>query len=51
MDKTEGITPQHLAALRLLLQSQAWAFVLIPALIFALGQAVGPTLGRAASGS
>src|SRR5262249_25551428 len=47
----EGITPQHLAVhYGYFSKVQAWALVLVPALIFALGQAVGPMLGRAAIG-
>ena len=49
LDKTEGITPQHLAVhFGYFSKVQAWALVLIPAMIFALGQAVGPMLGRTA---
>ena len=49
LDKTEGITPQHLAVqFGYFSKVQAWALVLVPALIFALGQAIGPVLGRTA---
>jgi hypothetical protein len=49
LDKTEGITPQHLSVqFGYFSKVQAWALVLIPALIFALGQAIGPMLGRTA---
>jgi hypothetical protein len=49
LDKTEGITPQHLAVqFGYFSKLQAWALVLIPALFFVLGQAVGPMLGRTA---
>jgi hypothetical protein len=49
LDATEGITPQHLVVrFGYFSKAQAWALVLIPALFFALGQAIGPMLGRAA---
>src|SRR5262249_39229847 len=49
LDKTEGITPQHLSMqFGYFSKVQAWALVLVPALFFALGQAVGPMLGRTA---
>ena len=47
LDKTEGITPQHLAVqFGYFSRAQAWALILIPALFFALGQAIGPVIGR-----
>jgi len=49
LDKTEGITPQHLAVqFGYFSKLQAWGLVLIPALFFGLGQAIGPVLGRTA---
>jgi hypothetical protein len=49
LDRTEGITPQHLIVqFGYFSRVQAWALVLVPALFFALGQAVGPMLGRTA---
>ncbi|HEV8437956.1 MAG TPA: hypothetical protein VGT40_07665 [Methylomirabilota bacterium] len=49
LDKTEGITPQHLAVqFGYFSRVQAWALILIPALFFVLGQAMGPLLGRSA---
>jgi len=49
LDKTEGITPQHLAVqFGYFSKVQAWALVLVPALIFGLGQAIGPMFGRTA---
>jgi hypothetical protein len=49
LDKTEGLTPQHLAVqFGYFSKVQAWALFLVPALFFALGQAVGPALGRTA---
>jgi hypothetical protein len=49
LDKSEGITPQHLSVqFGYFTPVQAWALVLIPALFFVLGQAMGPVLGRAA---
>ena len=49
LDKSEGITPQHLAVqFGYFSDVQAWALVLIPALFFVLGQAMGPVIGRAA---
>jgi hypothetical protein len=47
LDKTEGITPQHLAVqFGYFSRAQAWALLLIPALFLVLGQAIGPVLGR-----
>ena len=49
LDKTEGITPQNLTVqFGYFSRIQTWALVLIPALFFTLGQAIGPVLGRAA---
>jgi hypothetical protein len=49
LDKTEGITPQHLVVtFGYFSKLQAWALFLIPILFFALGQAIGPMLGRTA---
>jgi len=49
LDKSEGITPQHLSVeFGYFSSPQAWALVLIPAVFFVLGQAMGPVLGRAA---
>ena len=49
LDTTEGITPQHLAVhFGYFSKLQTWALVLVPALFFALGQALGPMLGRTA---
>src|SRR5262249_49781207 len=49
LDQTEGITPQHVAVqYGSFSRVQAWALVLIPALFFALGQAIGPVIGRTA---
>jgi len=49
LDKSEGITPQHLAVqFGYFSDVQAWALVLVPALFFVLGQAMGPVIGRAA---
>lgn len=49
LDKTEGITPEHLAVqFGYFSKLQAWGLILIPALFFALGQAIGPALGRMA---
>jgi hypothetical protein len=49
LDKSEGITPQHLSVqFGYFSPVQAWTLVLIPALFFVLGQAMGPVLGRAA---
>lgn len=49
MDKTEGITPQHLSVqFGYFSRIQAWALVLVPTLFFILGQAIGPVLGRSA---
>ncbi len=49
LDKSEGITPQHLSVQFGYFSSvQAWAIVLVPALFFVLGQAMGPVIGRAA---
>ncbi len=49
LDKTDGITPQHLAVqFGYFSKVQAWALILIPALFFALGQAIGPMIGRTA---
>ena len=47
LDRTEGITPQHLAVhFGYFSRLQAWGLVLIPTLFFVLGQAIGPVLGR-----
>jgi hypothetical protein len=49
LDRTEGITPQQLVVqFGYFSRVQAWALILIPALFFALGQAIGPVLGRTA---
>jgi hypothetical protein len=49
LEKSEGITPQHLAVqFGYFSDMQAWALVLVPALFFVLGQAMGPVIGRAA---
>jgi hypothetical protein len=49
LDKTEGVTPQHLAVqFGYFSRIQSWALVLIPTLFFVLGQAIGPVLGRTA---
>ena len=49
LDKTEGITPQHMAVqFGYFSRLQAWGLVLIPFLFFVLGQAIGPVLGRTA---
>ena len=49
IDKTDGITPQHLALqFGYFSKLQGWALILIPAAFFALGQAIGPALGRTA---
>jgi hypothetical protein len=49
LDKSEGIAPQHLSVqFGYYSGAQAWALVLIPALFFVLGQAMGPVLGRVA---
>jgi hypothetical protein len=49
LDRTDSITPQHLAVqFGYFSKVQAWALVLIPALFFVLGQAIGPVLGRTA---
>ena len=47
VDKSEGITPQSLAVqFGYFSRFQAWELILIPALIFMIGQAIGPVLGR-----
>jgi len=49
LDKSDGITPQHLSVQFGYFSSvQAWALVLVPALFFILGQAMGPLIGRTA---
>jgi hypothetical protein len=49
LDKTEGIAPQNLSVqFGYFSKVQTWALLLLPALVFALGQAVGPMLGRRA---
>jgi len=49
IDKTDGITPQHLALqFGYYSKLQGWALILIPAAFFALGQAIGPAVGRTA---
>jgi len=49
LDKSDGITPQHLSVQFGYFSSmQAWALVLVPALFFVLGQAMGPLIGRSA---
>jgi len=49
LDKTEGITPQHLSVhFGYFSRIQEWALVLVPALFFVLGQAIGPVVGRSA---
>jgi hypothetical protein len=47
LDTSEGVAPQQLAVhFGYFSRAQAWALVVIPALIFVLGNAVGPMLGR-----
>jgi hypothetical protein len=49
LDRGDGIAPQYLAVeFGYFSRTQAWALVLVPALFFVLGHAVGPVLGRAA---
>jgi hypothetical protein len=49
LDKSDGITPQHVSVQFGYFSSvQAWALVLVPALFFILGQAMGPLIGRSA---
>jgi hypothetical protein len=49
LDKSDGITPQHVSVQFGYFSSvQAWALVLVPALFFVLGQAMGPLIGRSA---
>ncbi len=49
LDRTESITPQQLTVqFGYFSKVQTWGLVLIPALFFALGQAIGPVLGRTA---
>jgi hypothetical protein len=49
LDKSDGITPQHVAVQFGYFSSvQAWALVLVPALFLVLGQAMGPLIGRSA---
>ena len=49
LDKSDGITPQHVSVQYGYFSSvQAWALVLVPALFFVLGQAMGPLIGRSA---
>src|SRR5438093_13723042 len=49
LNKTEGITPQHMAVqFGYFSRLQAWGLVLIPFLFFVLGQAIGPVLCRTA---
>src|SRR5262245_46806764 len=49
LDKTDSIAPQNLSVqFGYFSKVQTWALVLIPALFFALGQAIGPFVGRRA---
>ena len=49
LDKSDGITPQHVAVqFGYFSAVQAWALVLVPALFFIIGQAMGPLIGRSA---
>ena len=49
LDKSDGLTPQHVSVQFGYFSSvQAWALVLVPALFFVLGQAMGPLIGRSA---
>ncbi len=49
LGRAEGIAPQYLSVqYGYFSPVQGWAVVLVPALLFALGQAMGPMLGRAA---
>jgi hypothetical protein len=49
LDKSDGITPQHLSVqFGYFSPVQAWALVLVPALFFMVGQALGPLIGRSA---
>jgi hypothetical protein len=52
LDKADGVTPQRLSVqFGYFSRVHAWALVLIPTLFFALGQAIGPLLGRAVARS
>jgi hypothetical protein len=47
LDTTEGVLPQRMSVqFGYVSRIHAWALVLIPTLFFALGQAVGPLIGR-----
>ena len=49
LDKSDGITPQHVAVqFGYFSAVQAWALVLVPAFFFIIGQAMGPLIGRSA---
>jgi hypothetical protein len=49
LGRVEGIAPQYLTVqYGYFSPLQGWALVLVPAVLFALGQAMGPMLGRAA---
>ncbi len=49
LDGADGIAPQYLTVeFGYFSPIQAWALVLVPALFFVLGHAMGPVLGRAA---
>jgi hypothetical protein len=49
LDKSDGITPQNVSVQFGYFSSvQAWALVLVPAMFFILGQAMGPLIGRTA---
>jgi hypothetical protein len=49
LDRTEGVAPQHLTVqFGYFSRLQAWGLILIPALFFVLGQAIGPVLARSA---
>jgi hypothetical protein len=49
LDSGDGVAPQYLAVeFGYFSRTQAWAIVLVPALFFVLGHAIGPVLGRAA---
>jgi hypothetical protein len=49
LDRTEGLAPHFLSVqFGYFSPAQAWALVLVPALFFVLGHAMGPVLGRAA---
>jgi hypothetical protein len=48
LDNTDGVTPQRLSVqFGYFSRVHAWALVLVPTLFFALGQAIGPLVGRA----